>query len=197
LANTFAIESFMDELAYAAGEDPLTFRLKHLPEDETGTRLGRVLQTAADLAGWGSPSQGRALGIAACMDAGTAVAQVAEVSVEGKRIRVHRVHCAIDPGLPINPDGVAAQTQGAIIMGLSSTLLERVVVENGRIVHSNFDTYPLITMADAPDVQVEVIRSGDQPYGMGEPPIGPIAAAVANGLFALTGQRVRELPLVL
>ncbi len=195
LPNTFAIESFLDELAHAAGADPLDFRLAHLAADEQSTRLATVLQTAASLAGWPHRPPGRGLGMAACMDAGTAVAQVAEVSVEDGRIRVHRVSCAIDPGLPINPDGIAAQSQGAIIMGLSSTLLEAVRVEEGRIVHNNFDTYPLLTMADAPDIQVEVIRSGDRPYGMGEPPIGPIAAAVANAVFDATGIRLRTLPL--
>ena len=127
LANTFAIESFLDELAHAAGVDPVDFRLNHLPSDETSQRRKRVLETAAEKAGWGSTlPEGRALGVANSIDVGTAVAQVAEVSVEQDEIRVHKVTSVVDPGLVINPDGATAQIQGAIIMGLSSTLIEKV-----------------------------------------------------------------------
>ncbi len=196
LANTFAIESFMDEMAAAAAVDPLEFRLRHLPQNERGRRLGRVLEAVAEMAGWGTavPAD-RALGLAACMDANTAVAQVAEVFLEADKPRVHKVSCAIDPGLPINPDGVRAQTEGAIVMGLSSTFFEQITVAEGRITNTNFDSYPLITMKETPEIEVQVIRSGDEPYGMGEPPIGPVAAAVANAIFRLTGVRLRELPL--
>ena len=112
-------------------------------------------------------------------------------------MRVHQVTCAIDPGLIINPDGVRAQTEGAIIMGLSSTLIEAAQVVNGRIQADNFDQYPLLTMADAPAIEVLLLQSGSAPRGVGEPPIGPIAGAVANAVFALTGQRLRTLPLTL
>lgn len=197
LANIFAIESFMDELAHAATVDPLEFRLRHLPDTTTGARLRRVLAEAATMSGWGAPTPaGRARGLALCLDTGSAVAQVAEVSLEANRPRVHHVWCAIDPGLPINPDGVIAQTQGAIVMGLSSTLFEKIELVDGRITATNFNAYPLITMKETPAIEVKVIRSGDEPFGMGEPPIGPIAAAVGNALFNLTGVRRRELPLV-
>lgn len=198
LANTFAVESFMDELAHAAGADPLEFRLRQLPAGEEGERLSNVLLAVAEKAGWGMPAPtGRARGLACCIDVGTICAQVAEVSVEANQIRVHKVTCAIDPGLIVNPDGVTAQTEGAITMGLSSTLIEEARIENGRVSADNFDAYPLITMKDTPDIEVALLQSGDTPRGVGEPPIGPIAAAVGNAVFALTGQRLRQLPLKL
>lgn len=196
LANTFALESFMDELAAAAGIDPLQFRLNHLADDERGQRVKRVLEAAADAADWGSPAaDGRGRGIAWSVDTATIVAQVAEVSVNDGRVQVHKVTSAVDPGLIINPDGVIAQTQGAINMGLSSTLYEEITVKDGMVEASNFDRYPLLTMQDTPDIEVVLLESGERPYGMGEPPIGPIAAAVGNAVFAVTGERQRRLPL--
>jgi isoquinoline 1-oxidoreductase beta subunit len=195
-ANVFALECFMDELAFAAKTDPLEFRLRHLPPGEVGQRLKTALQTAAERAGWGkSLPTGHALGIACCYDARTVVAQVAEVGVENNKIRVYKVTAAIDPGLVINPSGVEAQTLGAITMGLSSTLLEEVTVKDGKFQASNFDLYPLLRNVDAPQIEVSVLQSGSTPFGIGEPPIGPIAAAVANAVFAATGQRLRRLPL--
>jgi isoquinoline 1-oxidoreductase beta subunit len=198
LANTFALESFVDELAAEAKADPLAFRLDHLPDNPEGQRLKTVLQAAAQKAGWGKPlPPGRALGIACCIDVRTAVAEVAEVSVENGQITVHKVTAAVDPGLIINPDGVKAQTEGSIVMGLSSAFLERLTLKDGQIEAGNFDQYPLITMNRIPQIEVVLLESGDEPFGMGEPPIGPIAAAVGNGVFALTGKRLRELPLQL
>jgi len=195
-ANIFALESFMDELAFAAKIDPLEFRLRHLPSDETGQRLKTALQTAAARAGWGKPlPAGHALGIACCIDVHTVVAQVAEAGVENGKIRVYKVTAVVDPGLVINPSGVEAQTLGAITMGLSSTLLEEVTVQDGALQAANFDRYPLLRNADAPQIEVVPLQSGPAPFGMGEPPIGPIAAAVANAVFAATGQRLRSLPL--
>jgi isoquinoline 1-oxidoreductase beta subunit len=196
MANTFALESFVDELAHAAGADPLAFRLAHLPDSENGRRIARALNTAAERTGWGSPApQGRGRGVAWSIDVNTIVAEVAEVSIEGGNIRVERVTAAVDPGLVINPDGAEAQTQGAITMGLSATLLEEALVEDGVLRASNFDRYPLLTMAATPEIDVILLESGESPFGMGEPPIGPIAAAVANAVFDLTGQRLRQLPL--
>jgi isoquinoline 1-oxidoreductase beta subunit len=199
LPNTFAIESFIDELAQAAEADPLEFRLRHLGDDPLGRRLRAALQSVAARSGWGRPTAaGRALGVACCVDVGTVVAEVAEVSADERgTIRVHRVWAAVDPGLPINPDGVAAQAEGAISMGLSATLKERLVIRGGKVEPANFDSYPLLTMAETPEIDVAVLRSGDEPFGVGEPPMGPIAAAVANAVFILTGQRLRELPLSL
>lgn len=198
LANIFAVESFMDELAHTAQIDPLAFRLQQLPEGELGERYRDVLTATADRAGWGTPlPEGRARGLACCVDARTVVAHVAEVAVEDGQIRVHKVTAGIDPGLIINPDGAAAQTEGNIVMGLSSTLFEQVTVKNGIIEPANFDLYPLITMKETPDIEVVLRESGETPYGLGEPPMGPIAAAVGNAVFALTGQRLRQLPLKL
>lgn len=196
LPNNFAVESFMDELAFAAGTDPIEFRLRHLPAGDMKSRYRKVLETAARKSGWGGllPA-GHALGIAMCEDVGTIVAEVAEISLEAGRIRVHRVTAVVDCGLAINPDGVIAQTEGAIMMGLSSTLKEQITIRNGRVTAANFGGYPLLTMDEAPNIDVTVIESGTSPSGVGEPPTGPIAAAVANALFALTGERVRSLPL--
>lgn len=204
LPNVFAVESFMDELAHAAGADPLAFRLAHLGDDPVGMRLGRVLRTAAERAGWGEPlpaveagwQVGR--GLACCEDVDTVVAQVAEVTVNPAtgEVRVRRVTCALDCGLVINPDGVRAQVEGNVMWGAGSALLEALTVVEGRLSASNFDDYPLLTIRQAPEVVIELIDNPHEgPYGVGEPPIGPVAAAIANAVFAATGARVRTLPL--
>lgn len=196
LANVFAVESFIDELAVAAGIDPLDFRLRHLPDTATGNRFRAALEAVAAMAGWyDQPPPGRARGIACSIDAGTIAAHVAEVGLVEGRLRVYRVWAAVDPGVAINPDGLAAQTEGGIMMGLSAALFEQITIADGRIEAGNFDRYPLLTIADAPEVFVQILRSGDQPFGGGEPPMGPIAAAVANALARLTGERRRQWPL--
>lgn len=198
MANTFAVESFLDEIAHAAETDPLAFRLAHLPEDEMGQRRRKVLETVAEKSGWGNtlPAD-RALGIASSADVGTVVAQVAEVSVEDGNIQVHKVFTVVDPGMLINPDGATAQIQGAIIMGLSSTLIEEVGIEDNELTAENFNRYPILTIKQAPEIETTLLESSQTPHGMGEPPIGPIAAAVANAVYTLTGQRLRNLPLKL
>ncbi len=199
LANTFAVESFVDELAHAAGIDPLQFRLNHLPDDTAGQRMRAVLQAAAEKAGWGTPlPEGRARGIACCTDVGTVVAEVAEVSLDAatNRIRVHQVTAAMDCGLTINPDGARAQIEGNIMWGVGSTLIEEMRIKDGQVDINNFDTYPLLTLRDAPHVETILLEAGDgRPRGVGEPPIGPVAAAIGNALFALTGKRLRQLPM--
>lgn len=196
LPNTFARESFMDELAKKAKIDPIEFRMKNLPDDATGKRIKAALQRAADKAEWKELREyGRAKGVALCFSAGTVVVQIAEVSVEQGTIKVHKVHAVVDAGLVVNPNGAAAQTQGAITMGLSSTLLEELTFKDGLAEASNFDSYPLLTLSQTPRIEVEFIGGGEKPFGMGEPPIGPIAAAVANAVFALNGKRLRSLPL--
>lgn len=198
LANTFAIESFMDELAHTAGLDPLAFRLNHLGDDQRGQRMRAVLEAVAEKAGWDQPApDGRARGLACCIDADTVVAQVAEVSFDAtaNRIRVHQITAAMDCGLTINPDGAAAQVEGNIMWGVGSTFLEEMQVKDGQIALTNFDTYPLLTMREAPHVEVVLLEAGDgKPRGVGEPPIGPVAAAIANAFFALTGTRLRQIP---
>jgi isoquinoline 1-oxidoreductase beta subunit len=196
LPNAFALESFIDELAAAAGVDPLEFRLRHLPDDEWGKRMGAVLRAAADASSWGSaPPSGRARGIACATDVDTVVAQVAEVSVDGNgRIRVHRVTAAMDCGMVVNPDGARAQVEGNVMWGVGSTLLEEARVEDGRFAAGNFDGYPLLTMKDAPIVDAILVKSDEKIRGVGEPAIAPVAAAIGNAVFALTGKRLRQLP---
>jgi isoquinoline 1-oxidoreductase beta subunit len=196
LPNTFAVECFMDEIATAAGVDPIDLRLRHLPEGDIGPRLRAVLLAAADRAGWNSPAPaGRARGVACCADYGTVVAAVAEVSAEGGEIRVHKVTAAVDPGLIVNPDGVAAQVEGNVIMGLSSALLEETTVADGVLSPANFGAYPILSMAAVPEIEVVLLQGDAKPHGIGEPPIGPVAPAVANAVHALTGKRLRRLPL--
>lgn len=198
LANTFAIESFMDELAHNAGIDPLAFRLNHVGADRAGQRLRAVLEAVAAKAGWGGAvPAGRARGLACCIDADTVVAQVAEVSFDeaNQRLRVHQITAAMDCGLTINPDGAAAQVEGNIMWGVGSTFIEEMQVKDGQVALNNFDTYPLLTMRDAPHVEVVLLDAGDgKPRGVGEPPIGPVAAAIGNAFFALTGTRLRQIP---
>ncbi len=199
LANTFAVESFMDELAHAAGVDPLEWRLRHLPDTLWGRRMRAVLEAAAELGRWGKPlPEGRARGIACSTDTDTVVAQVAEVSLEREagRIRVHNVALAMDCGLVINPDGVRAQAEGGVMWGVGSALVEEMRIDNSRVAARNFDAYPLLTIAEAPHVEVALLdtaRDG-KPRGVGEPPMGPTAAAIGNAFFALTGKRLRQIP---
>ena len=197
-ANTFAVESFVDELAAAAGADPLKFRLDHLPDSPAGERMRAVLEAVAEQSGWGTvPPEGRARGVA-CFGSNTVVAQVAEVSVdEGSgEITVHRVDCAVDCGLVVNPDGAKAQIEGNVMWGVGSTLIEQAYVNDGRLELNNFESYPLLTMREAPDVRSVLVDTGIKtPYGMGEPPIGPVGAAIGNAFTAATGRRIRTLPM--
>lgn len=196
--NTFAIESFMDELAAAAGVDPLQFRLNHLPDTPAGQRMRAVLEAVAELSNWGTPTMaGRAQGLA-CFFSNTLVAQVAEISVDETTgtVAVHDVACAVDCGLVVNPNGAQAQIEGNIMWGVGSTLLEQAYVKDGRVDLNNFDTYPLLTMRDAPHVRsVFVNANSTKPYGMGEPPIAPVGAAIANAFATATGRRIRTVPL--
>lgn len=199
LANVFAVESFMDELAHAASADPLRFRLDHLGDDAYGRRMRAVLLAAAERSGWGrAATPGRALGVACSSDVDTVVAQVAEVSIEREsgRVRVHRISLAMDCGLQINPDGIRAQAEGGVMWGVGSALFEEMRVKDGQVAPANFDGYRLLTMKDAPEVDVvllDTLKDG-RPRGVGEPPMGPTAAAIANAVFALTGRRLRQIP---
>ncbi|MFB3060702.1 MAG: molybdopterin cofactor-binding domain-containing protein [Candidatus Binatia bacterium] len=191
----FAVESFMDELAHAAGQDPVKFRLKHL---EHSPRAHRVVELAAEKAGWGKPlAGGRARGIANFLSDDTYVAEVAEVSVNRQTgaIQVHRVVCAVDCGPVVNPDTVDAQMAGALTMGLSAALKEKLEFANGGVESNNFLDYPILRMSEAPDVEVHLVESDDKIGGAGEPSLAPIAPAVANAVFAATGARIRTLPM--
>jgi isoquinoline 1-oxidoreductase beta subunit len=199
LPNVFAVEQFVDELALVAQTDPLEFRLRNLPNDEAGQRMRRVLETAAQQADWGAPlpaDHGR--GIACAFDADTYIAQVAEVRVDrvSGAVQPLRVTAAVDCGLAISPNNVAAQTEGGIMMGLSAALKEEVTIRDGQWSARDFASYQVFRIADAPEIAVTIIDNREAPPGgMGEPPIGPIGAAVANAIAAATGARVRTMPM--
>ena len=189
----YAVECFLDELAGLAGKDPVEFRRGLLAGSPR--QLG-VLNLAAERAGWGtSPPPGRHRGIALHESFGSYVAQVAEVSVEGGTVRVHRVVCAVDCGQVIHPDIVAAQMESGIVFGLTAALKGRISIERGRVKQSNFHDYPLLTMREMPLIDVHIVPSRLEPGGVGEPGTPPIAPAVANAVFAATGTRVRQLPI--
>ncbi len=197
LANTFAIESFLDELATKAGKDPVQFRLDQIQDDERGFRLKEVIKTAAEKGGWNEPvPEGRAKGFAASTDANTPCAHVVEVSVENNQIKVHKVTCVIDPGLAVNPDQIRAQSEGSIIMGLSAALYEEMTVKNGSLSPTIYGPYKMALMKDSPkEIDVIILENADKPGAVGEPPMGPIGAAIANAVFKLTGKRLRSMPL--
>ena len=190
----FAMESMIDELAWAAGRDPLEFRARLLGESP---RHLHALQLAAEKAGWGKPlPPGRARGLAVHESFGSIIAQVAEVSVDSdKNIRVHKVTCAVDCGTAINPLGIEAQVQGAIAFGLSPVLYSELSFKQGRVQQSNFHDYRVLRLPEMPQVDVHLIESGAKMGGIGEPAAAPISAAVANAVYALTKQRLRSLPL--
>ena len=196
--NAFVVESFIDELAALGQKDPLELRLRLLSQstDEFAPRWAAALQDVADRAGWATPPlEGRARGIAVHQTFGTIVAEVAEISIEAGRLRVHQVWATVDCGRAVNPRGVEAQAEGGIIFGLSAALYGQIEIENGVPVQGNFDTYPLVRMSEAPPIDVAIIESGATPTGMGEPGVPPIAPAICNAIFALTGTRIRRLPL--
>ena len=191
--NAFFTESFVDELAHAAGKDPLAFRRELLTRHP---RHRAVLDLAAAKAGWGMPlAAGRGRGIALHESFGSICAQVAEVTLEDGRLRVQRVVCAIDCGIVINPDTVEAQMQSAIVFGLTAALFGAITLKAGRIEQGSFNDYPLLSMAQTPRIETHIVASAEPPGGVGEPGTPPIAPAVANALFALNGQRLRSLPL--
>lgn len=199
LANTFAIESFMDELAEKAGMDPVEFRLKQIQDDEAGNRLKAVIETCAERAGYrNKASNGRAMGFAASTDANTPCAHVADVSVEDGTIKVHKVTCVIDPGLAVNPDQVRAQCEGSIIMGMSAAMYEAMTVRDSQLQPTIYGPYRMALMRDTPrEIDVVILENADAPGAVGEPPLGPIGAAIANAAYRLTGERLRSMPLVL
>ncbi|MEE8347937.1 MAG: xanthine dehydrogenase family protein molybdopterin-binding subunit [Acidobacteriota bacterium] len=193
--NGFTVESFMDELAHAAGTDPVEFRLQHLGHDP---RSRRVLELVAEKAGWNKPLQGaQARGVAVFAAFGSFAAQVAEISVDRKtgKVQVHRIVCTIDCGPYVNSDTVAAQMMGAVTMGLSATFKEQIEFANGGVKSTNFFDYQLLRMSEAPQVETHIVDSDDSIGGVGEPGLPPTAPAVANAVFAATGVRIRRLPM--
>jgi isoquinoline 1-oxidoreductase subunit beta len=192
--NGFAVESFVDELAAAAKQDPYQFRRGLLAK--APRHLG-ALDLAATKAGWGTPlPAGRARGIAVFKSFDSYVAQVAEVSINTDgAVRVHRVVCAVDCGHVVNPNTVEAQIAGAMVYGLTAALWGEITIDRGRAQQGNFDSYRMLRMADMPAVEVHIVASAEAPGGVGEPGTPPIAPAVCNAIFALTGKRIRKLPI--
>jgi isoquinoline 1-oxidoreductase beta subunit len=190
----FVVESFIDEAAHEAGKDPYEFRRKLLAKHP---RHDRVLKIAAEKAGWGRPlPKGRGRGMAQHESFGSFVAQIAEVSVSAMgEVRVHRVVCAIDCGRIVNLDTIKAQMESGIVFGLSAALHGKITFQNGRVEQSNFHDYPLLRLNEMPVVEVHVISSKEKSGGVGEPGVPPIAPAVANAIFAVTGKRIRHLPI--
>ena len=192
--NAFAVETFIDELAAAAKQDPYEYRRGLLAN---APRHRGVLELAAAKAGWGTPlPAGRARGIAVHKSFESFVAQVAEVSVSPEgTVRVHRVVCAVDCGVAVNPSTIVAQMQSGIVYGLAAALTGAITIDRGRVVESNFHDYPVLRLADMPAVEVHLVVSTEEPGGVGEPGTPPIAPAVCNAIFALTGKRIRSLPI--
>ena len=191
--NVFVTESFMDELAAAAGQDPVAYRLALL--DKT-PRAKAVVALAAEKAGWGQklpPRVGRGVSVQNAF--ATPMAQVAEVEVaKDGTVRVRRVVCAVDCGIVVNPDTVRAQIQSAVMFGITAALYGEITLKNGRVEQSNFDSYQMLRMNEAPDVEVHIVQSQESPGGMGEAGTSAIVPAVANAIFAATGKRLRRLP---
>ena len=191
---TFAVEAFIDEVAHAAGKDPFAFRRDLLAHEP---RMKAVLELAADKAGWSSGPlpKGKGRGIAVGEAFKTYVAQVAEVTVDDAgRVTVDRVVCAVDCGIPINPDVIAAQMEGGIGFGLGAVLYGAITLKNGRVEQDNFNNYRVLRINEMPKVEVHIVPSAEAPTGVGEPGVAPIGPAVANAIFAATGTRVHLLP---
>jgi isoquinoline 1-oxidoreductase beta subunit len=192
--NYFPTESFIDELAHAARKDPVAFRLAMLP---AGSRARNVLELAAKRADWGSPAPaGRARGVALAVWDDTWMALIAEVSAPAGGLHVHRTWAAVDCGLPVNRDGVETQVTSAILYGLSAALSGKITFTNGAADQSNFNNYTVLRMSEAPSFDVSIVASTASPTGAGEIGTPPVAPAIANAYFALTGKRVRSLPLL-
>jgi CO/xanthine dehydrogenase Mo-binding subunit len=191
--HAFFVESFMDELASAAGVDPLAFRRQLLAGQP---RYLAVLDRLAVEANWGSPTvAGAGQGLAFSYAYESVIAMVAEATVARGRITVHQMTCVVDCGTVVNPDHVKAQIEGGVIFGLGPALDQAIRFENGRVVQSNFHDYPMPLMADVPPIATHLIASDAPPGGVGELSVGPVAPAIANAIFAASGDRLRQLPL--
>jgi isoquinoline 1-oxidoreductase beta subunit len=192
--NAFVVESFIDELANLAGQDPYEYRRKLLGK---APRHKAVLELAATKANWGAPlPAGRARGIAVAFSYGSYVSHVAEVSVapDGK-VTVHKLTCAIDCGIAVNPDQVRAQMEGGAIYALTAVLYGEITVDRGRVQQSNFHDYPMLRINEAPVVETHILDSGQPPGGLGEPGVPTVAPSICNAVYALTGKRIRRLPI--
>lgn len=197
LANTFAVESFLDEMAIKAGKNPVEFRLAQLGDDETGKRIAAVIKLAAEKSNYNDkPANNRAMGFAASIDTNVPAAHVVEVSIENNEIVVHKATCVIDCGLAVNPDQVKAQCEGCVIMGISGAVHEKMTLRNGQLYPTIYGPYDMALMRHAPkEIDVHLIQGVDHPLPVGEPPLGPIGAAVGNAVRRLIGKRLTDIPM--
>ena len=197
LANTFAIESFMDEMALKAGKNPVDFRLAMLGTEGHQARIRKVIEVAAEKSGYTDEVVGdKAMGFAASIDTGSPCAQVVEVSIVDKEIKVHKVTCVLDCGVAVNPDQVRAQCEGSIVMGMSGALYEKMTIKDGQLYPTIYGPYEMSLMRNSPkEIDVHLIQGAEVPLPVGEPPIGPIGAAIGNAVRRLTGKRVVDLPM--
>jgi isoquinoline 1-oxidoreductase beta subunit len=205
----FVIESYVDELAHAAGMDPYEFRMRVLGQDRLvkdaldkqerpvdTARFKGVLQLCAEKGNWGKPmAAGQGRGIACHYAFHSYVANLAEVTVKNGTVKVDRIVSAVDIGVPVNPDGIRAQVESAIVYGLTAALKSEITIENGRAVESNFNKFPTLSMKETPLIEVHIVPSTKAPTGIGEPGLPPTAPALANAIFAATGKRIRKLPI--
>jgi isoquinoline 1-oxidoreductase subunit beta len=193
--NAFFSESFVDELAHATQTDPVQFRRQHLTGEHAKRHL-QALNLAAEKALWGKKLEaGRALGVAVHEAFGSVVAQIAEVSLEQGVPRVHKVVCAVHCGQAVNPGIIAQQMEGSVVYALSAALWGRIDIKGGAVQQLNYPQYRMLKLAEAPLVETHIVPSDATPTGIGEPGVPPLAPAVANALFILTGKRARSLPL--
>ena len=190
--NAFFIEGFIDELAHRTGRNPLDFRLANM---DKASRHYRVLSEVAKRADWGNPPVGQFQGLAVHESFGSVVAEVVTVSVDGGQLKVHKVVCAVDCGMVVNPEIVVAQMESGIIFGLTAALKGEITLQDGAVQQSNFHDYGMLRMPETPEIEVHLLASTNPPSGVGEPGTPPIAPALANAIFAATGQRLRQLPL--
>jgi len=190
----FTVNSALDELAALGGQDPLELRRKLLANKP---RHLAVLNAVAEASKWaeGAPA-GRGRGVAIHESFGSIVAEIAEVSVEGSNVRVHKVWCAIDCGFAVHPEGVKAQMESAINYGLTAALYGEITFTDGKVDQSNFHDYQILRLNEAPEIHVTIVNSGERMGGAGEPGTPPIAPAVTNAIYAATGKRIRRLPIL-
>ena len=191
--NVFANEGFIDELAAAAGQDPYAYRMSLLSKEP---RYANVLKMVADKAGWGKAlPAGRAQGIALMEGYGTYMAMVAEISLAGGEVKVHKVTVASDAGHMVNPDTVEAQIQSSVVFGLGAAVMQQITLVNGRVQQTNYGAFPVVRMHETPVMDIMLVQSTEKPGGIGEPATALVAPAIANAVFKLTGKRLRSLPM--
>ena len=197
-ANTFAIESFINELAHKTAKDPIDFRLGLFTDinDKIIERSKKVLETLIEKSAWKTPkAAGIGRGVAICNDRKTIAAAAIEVEIVDNKIKVKKVTHVMDVGVSINPEGIKAQIEGCVMMGIGAALYEELTVKDGQIEQGYFSQYPLAMLSDVPEIQTFILEGDDIPYGVGEPPLSPIAPAIAGAIIDLTGKALRSLPL--